>query len=122
MAPLVDQFGFTVAYLHKNMLIDPRCTTVLGLIVGNCVFGYRVDPIGKFFNNSLRDIEGRIICKLAPEFYTTPVNEKELMAGTWRILMQIKNHVCTWIPEMHTWSNKSLSEVLGVEQISAITA
>jgi hypothetical protein len=122
MTPLTDQFGNTVAYLHKKMLIDPTCTTVLGLIVGNCVFGNRAEPVGKFFNNTLRDIQGRIISKASSEFYTTPVNEKELMAGTWRILMQIKNHVCTWIPEMNTWSDQNLTEVLGVPQPSTMVA
>lgn len=118
MTPLTDQFGNTVAYLHKKMLIDSACSTVLGLIVGNCIFGNRAEPVGKFFSNTLRDIQGRIISKVSPEFYTTPVNESELMAGTWRILMQIKNHVCTWIPEMNTWSDQTLIEVLGVQQTS----
>lgn len=116
MTPLTDQFGNTIAYLHKKMLIDPTCKIVLGLIVGNCVFGNRAEPVGKFFNNTLRDIHGRIISKLSSEFYTVPVNEKDLMTATWRILMQIKTHVCSWIPEMPTWSDKSLTEVLAVQE------
>jgi len=122
MTPLTDQFGNTIAYLHKKMVIDHTCTTVLGLIVGNCLFGNRAEPVGKFFNNTIRDIQGCILSKLSTEFYKAPVNEAELMAGTWRILMQIKNHVCTWIPEMNTWSANSLLEVLGVEHPFAISA
>ncbi|MES2777851.1 MAG: hypothetical protein V4722_26965 [Bacteroidota bacterium] len=117
MTPLQDQFGNTIAYLHKKMLIDPTCKTVLGLIVGNCLFGNRAEPVGKFFNNTIRDIQGRIISKLSAEFYSAPVNERDLMAGTWNILMQIKNHVCTWIPELTTWSDKDLTEVLAVDEV-----
>ena len=121
MTPLTDQFGITIAYLHKKMLIDPTCKIVLGLIVGNCLFGNKAEPVGKLFNNKIRDTQGRIVVKLDTEtFYTAPVNETELMAGTWRILMQIKNHVCSWIPEMTTWSDKNLTEILWVKEVASI--
>jgi len=121
MTPVTDQFGNTVAYLYKKMLIDPTCKKVLGLIVGNCVFGNKSEPVGKFFNNTIRDIQGRITGKLVPEdYYSAPVNESDLLSATWRLLMQIKNHVCTWIPEMTTWSDKSLSEVLAVDETPAL--
>ncbi|MEO7313260.1 MAG: 4-fold beta flower protein [Chitinophagaceae bacterium] len=117
MTPLTDQFGNTIAYLHQKMLIDSTCKIVLGLIVGNCVFGNRAEPVGKFFNNIIRDTQGRIISKLGTNSFSAPVNERDLMTGTWRILMQIKNHVCGWIPEMFTWSDKNLNEVLAIEEL-----
>ena len=117
MTPLFDQFGNTIAYLHKQMLIDTSCEIVLGLIIGNCVFGNRAEPVGKFFNNTLRDTDGRITAKTEPQrFYTTKVNDSDLLKATWQILMHIKSHVLGWIPEINIWSDKSLHEVLSIEE------
>jgi len=117
MTPLFDQFGNTIAYLHKQMLIDTTCEIVLGLIIGNCVFGNKDEPVGKFFNNTIRDVNGRIAAKTEPDrFFTTKVNEPDLLKSTWRILMHIKSHVLGWIPEINIWSEKSLREVLSVQE------
>jgi len=113
MTPLSNEFGITVAFLHKKMLIDLSGKYVLGLVVGNCVFGNQADPIGKIFNNILRDTNGSIVAKLEPENKTKlTVDETMLMNATWELLMKVKTHVCPWIPEMHTWSERSLTEVL----------
>lgn len=119
MHPLADQFGRTTAYLYKRMIVDTECKRVLGLVIGNCVFGNAAEAVGKLFNNTLRDIEGRIVARLQPEeYHPAPSNGSELIKATWDMLMHVKSHVCPWIPEAATWSHKDVFEMLGTSRLA----
>jgi hypothetical protein len=114
MLPVVNQFGEVTAYIYKKMLLDAKSNAFIGLIVGNCIYGNASGPIGKLFNNTIRSLDGRILGKIASETsYKLLVNDIELSNDTWRILNQVKDHVCPWIPELTTWSEKQLADVLG---------
>lgn len=110
---ITDKNGTPVAYLHNNILLDVKNKTVIGLILGNCVFGKLPHPVGKFFKNTFRNIKGEIVAMINPEkSVKAEVDEKEIINSAWQILMQVKEHVCNWVQESHEWSKQSLLDYL----------
>jgi hypothetical protein len=65
MTPILDQHGLTVAYLHLNIILNTEQDRVLGLVLGNCVFGATDSPVGKFFKDTFRNMRGEIVAELA---------------------------------------------------------
>jgi len=45
MTSIVDKTGETIAYLYQNIILDTRQEKVLGLILGNCLFGKKMPQL-----------------------------------------------------------------------------
>lgn len=115
MVSIVDKSGNRIAYLYKNMILDPERKEVIGLVLGNCVFGKQTGPAGKFFNETFRKKNGKIIARLGEEVPTSVKNQLEdaqLSLQAWQILSHLDNHVCTWIEEKKSWTKQSFLEYL----------
>lgn len=115
MVSIVDKSGNRIAYLYKNMILDPGRKEVIGLVLGNCVFGKQTGPAGKFFNETFRKKNGKIIARLGEEVPTSVKNQLEdaqLSLQAWQILSRLDNHVCTWIEEKKSWTKQSFLEYL----------
>lgn len=115
MVSIVDKSGNRIAYLYKNMILDPGREEVIGLVLGNCVFGKQTGPAGKFFNETFRKKNGKIIARLGEEVPTSVKNQLEdaqLSLQAWQILSRLDNHVCTWIEEKKSWTKQSFLEYL----------
>jgi hypothetical protein len=121
MTPINNQYGQPVAYLHLNIILNIEQNKVLGLILGNCVFGEADVPVGKFFKDSFRKTNGKIIAELGEE--TSPVrpsNEPAILKQAWEKLAAVKNHLCMWVDEKNEWSEKSFTHFLQVEELRAV--
>lgn len=117
MTSIVDKSGKTIAFLYQNMVLDISQHQVLGLILGNCVFGKQPSPVGKFFNDTFRKKNGKIIAKLGEE--VTPKKFPEdahLSLQAWQILTKVKDHVCLWIDEKKSWTKQDFMEYLAAEK------
>lgn len=117
MTSIIDKNGSTVAYLLHNIIVDEKQEKVLGIILGNCVFGGDKAPIGKFFNDTFRKKNGKIIAKLGKEISSkkNPPNAKFTLEA-WQLLTKVKDHVCMWIEEKKSWTKQSFLEYLSVEK------
>lgn len=117
MRSIVDKNGNTIAYLEQNIIIDKKQEKVLGILLGNCVFGGDKSPIGKFFNDTFRKKNGKIIAKLGKEISAkkTPKNP-QLTLEAWQFLTRVKDHVCMWIDEKKTWTKQDFIEYLSVDK------
>ena len=116
MTTIVDKSGKTVAFLYQNIILDLNQEKVVGLILGNCVFGQQQAPAGKFFKDTFRKKNGKIIAKLGKDNSSQkPKNEKQLLLSAWQLLSQMKDHVCMWIDEKDTWTKEEFLEYLSVE-------
>lgn len=105
MVNITDNHGNTVAFLHSNIIIDAAQENVLGLLLGSCIFGMGDAPIGKFFNDTFRLTDGRIMARTGNEIIPhKPSNEKDLFAAAWQLLTNVKDHVCMWIVEKDEWT------------------
>lgn len=121
MTPINNQYGQPIAYLHLNIILNTTQDKVLGLILGNCVFGESDAPVGKFFKDSFRKTNGKIIAELGEE--TSPVrpsNEPAILKQAWEKLTAVKNHLCVWVEEKSEWSEESFSSFLQVQEQRAI--
>jgi len=117
MTSIIDKNGTTIAYLLHNIIVDEKQEKVLGIILGNCVFGGDKAPIGKFFNDTFRKKNGKIIAKLGKEVSSkkNPPSAKYTMEA-WQLLTKVKDHVCLWIDEKKTWTKQSFLEYLSAEK------
>lgn len=117
MISIVDKSGNTIAFLYQNMILDTSQQKVIGLLLGNCVFGKQVSPVGKFFNDTFRKKNGKIIAKLGEEITSKkPPKDAHLSLQAWQILTKVKDHVCIWIDEKKTWTKQSFLEHLATEK------
>ncbi len=108
---ITDSEKNVVAYLHNMMIIDLQQEKVIGLVLGNCVFGLQKEPVGKLFNNVFRHLNGEIISLLKEEkvnSHPTKLKEKAFIMEAWFILNNVQNHTCIWIEEKKKWHKKGL--------------
>lgn len=120
MTTIVNDKGETVAYLYLTIILDLNQSKVLGLILGNCVFGQHTAPIGKFFKDTFRKQNGKIVAKLGKEvFPKKPSNEKQVLADAWTMLSNVREHVCMWVEENEKWTQESFAGFLEVHEMRA---
>ena len=113
MTSIVDKSGETVAYMHQNIILDKNQEEVIGMVLGNCVFGKKQAPAGKFFNDTFRKKNGKIIAKLGKDASSKkPKNEAKIMTDAWQLLSSMKDHVCIWIDEKDSWTKETFLEYL----------
>jgi hypothetical protein len=117
MISILDKSGNTIAFLYQNMILDTSQQKVIGLLLGNCVFGKQVSPVGKFFNDTFRKKNGKIIAKLGEEITSKkPPKDAQLSLQAWQILTKVRDHVCIWIEEKKTWTKQNFLEHLAAEK------
>lgn len=119
MTSIIDKSGQTIAFLYQNMILDTSQEKVIGLILGNCVFGRQNGPTGKFFNDTFRKKNGKIIAKLGEDFslaLTKSPEDAHLSLQAWQILKGVNNHDCSWIDEKKSWTKQNFLEYLSVEK------
>ncbi len=117
MKTILDKNGNTIAYLLQNIIIDKQQERVLGIILGNCVFGGDKAPIGKFFNDTFRKKNGKIIAKLGKEINSKKIpKDPKFTLEAWKLLTKVKDHVCMWIEEKKTWTKQDFVEYLSVDK------
>lgn len=117
MISILDKSGNTIAFLYQNMILDTSQQKVIGLLLGNCVFGKQVSPVGKFFNDTFRKKNGKIIARLGEEITSKkPPKDAHLSLQAWQILTKVKDHVCIWIDEKKSWTKQNFLEHLAAEK------
>ena len=117
MTSILDKSGNTIGFLYQNMILDPAQQEVVGLLLGNCVFGRQPSPVGKFFNDTFRKKNGKIIGKLGPDAILKKApKDAHLSLQAWKILSQVKDHVCIWIDEKKSWTKQDFMEYLAAEK------
>lgn len=113
MRILVDEQGNTVAYLYKRAIVDKSLNNVLGIVLGNCLFAKSQQPVGRIFKDTLRDENGHIIAKVSSDHPSElPANVSSIRNSAWEIVMDIKEHLCSWLPDKKTWSAESIENFL----------
>ena len=115
MNAIIDSHGIVIAHLHNMMILNKEMDTVIGLVIGNCVFGKDKEPVGKLFNDTFWHLNGEKLGKLEEEKSDskpkTPI-EKVFIFNAWKILNNVQNHTCIWIEEKKRWHKKGLLFIL----------
>lgn len=116
MTSIVDKNGNTIAYMYLTIILDVDQKNVLGLILGNCLFGNEKSPVGKFFKDTFRKKDGEILALLGKEvFPEKPQDEKRILRDAWVMLNHVEDHICMWVEEKDKWSNDDLFTYLSAK-------
>jgi len=77
-------------------------------------FGKSKAPLGKFFNNTFRKKNGKIVAQLGKRVSgeDSLENHAQLIYEAWKSLTSINDHVCIWIDEKKEWANKEFITIL----------
>ncbi len=93
----------SIAFIHNNILalIDG---TVMGVLLGNCVFGKDGGVKAKFFQHTLFDLQGKVLARENPRVRPVPVDSGGLIEQAWTMISLIRNHNCPIIEPTNEWS------------------
>ena len=115
MNRITDSHGDIIGYLYNMMILNKEMDAVIGLVMGNCVFGKDKEPVGKLFNDFFWHLNGEKLGKLDKEMLDSkpksPI-EKAFIFNAWKILNNVQNHTCIWIEEKKKWHKKGLLFIL----------
>lgn len=114
MLAFSDHSSKIVGYLYNKAIVDPDRLSVSGVILGNCVFGNSYKVVGKFFNNTLYNPQGEIVCRIENFNVNPPAgfNASRCIQEAWTIATQAKDHNCPWIVPTDNWASASVSQLL----------
>jgi hypothetical protein len=102
-----------VAVIQNNIVFSVEQQVVVGILIGDCLYGKSFKMIGKIFNSTVYLLNGSIagIVEVS-NAHKVKVIKKEHMVDAWAILSGVKEHTSQWITEKKTWAQKELLEYL----------
>jgi len=112
MTIIADKEKTPVAYLYNHTLVVPGSQEVLGIIIGDCVYGKDGNLKGKFINNVIYTEEGEMLGKRNGSTNDSSIDFTAVRQKSWQILRSIFNHNSPWITPKEIWSRRSFPEVL----------
>jgi hypothetical protein len=108
-----NKIGEVVAVVQNNIVFSSNEHAVIGILIGDCLYGKAFKMIGKIFNSTVYLLNGNIAGIV--EFsnaHKVKVIKKEHMVDAWAILSGVKEHTSQWITDKKTWAQKELLEYL----------
>jgi hypothetical protein len=102
-----------VAVIQNNIVFSVEQQDVVGILIGDCLYGKSFKMIGKIFNSTVYLLDGSIVGIVeASSAHKVKVIKKEHMVDAWAILTGVKEHTSQWITEKKIWAQKDLLEYL----------
>jgi hypothetical protein len=103
-----------VAVIQNNIVFSPEQHIVIGILIGDCLYGKSFKMVGKIFNSTVYLLNGNIVGTVeASNTHKVRIIRKEHMVEAWAILSGVKEHTSQWIIVKKTWTQKGLIECLG---------
>jgi hypothetical protein len=85
---------------------------VIGLIIGETVFGVGGELKGKFHHKTLYSIRGEKLGEGTVANQTPVFDRGSLVNKTWQLLNHITDHGCPMIVSQNQWAGASLTDYL----------
>jgi hypothetical protein len=102
-----------VAVIQNNIVFSIEDQAVIGILIGDCLYGKSFKMVGKIFNSTVYLLNGQMAGKVeVGQAHKIKVIRKEHMVEAWAILSGVKEHTSQWIIEKKTWAVKELFEYL----------
>lgn len=113
MYVIKNKIEVVVAVIQNNIVFSVQDQVVIGILIGDCLYGKSYKMAGKIFNSTVYLLNGQIAGRVeVGQTYKIKVIKKEHMVDAWAILSGVKEHTSQWIIEKKTWATKELSEYL----------
>jgi len=98
-----------VAVIQNNIVFSAEEHAVVGILIGDCLYGKSFKMIGKIFNSTVYLLNGNIVGTVqASTEHKVKLIKKEHMVDAWAILSGVKEHTSQWIIEKKNWAQKEL--------------
>lgn len=98
-----------VAVIQNNIVFSAEEHAVVGILIGDCLYGKSFKMIGKIFNSTVYLLNGNIVGTVqASTEHKVKLIKKEHMVDAWAILSGVNEHTSQWIIEKKNWAQKEL--------------
>ena len=87
MYPIHEKKQNLIAWLHNNIIISIDQETVIGVILGNCVFSRNKSLIGKLIHDKIYLSNGMIIGTVSEELLPHQFDEVKILKEAWDIYL-----------------------------------
>lgn len=102
-----------IAIVDNNIVFTVNDNQVIGILIGDCLYGKSKVMVGKIFNSTVYLINGEIIGKVeVSSQHKIKTIRKDHLTEAWSILTGVKEHTTKWIEEKKTWSKVELLKSL----------
>jgi hypothetical protein len=102
-----------IAYLYANCIFSPGNLEIIGIVLGNCVYGRTGKLKAKLIDHAIYTTKGEKLAIEKPLDADLPkIDLSKVRRERWALLNSIKNHDCPWIEPKEKWADYSLDEFL----------
>ena len=91
--------------------------TVIGILLGHCIFGANGKVVAKYFLHVVYDLEGNILAKDSEYVNPEGIDISKMQEEAWKIIAVIEDHDCPRIKPHNKWSTFSLEEYFAQKKI-----
>ncbi|KIC93575.1 hypothetical protein [Flavihumibacter solisilvae] len=109
MTILSQQDHIPAGMISNNTLAMPD-GTLIGILLGHCVFNKEGKVKAKYFNHTLYALDGRILAKEKKTQAAIHLEAKFSVRNAWEFIQNIKDHSCPLIEPTETWAPVALKE------------
>ncbi len=101
-----------IAFVHNNTILVPESQEVLGVIIGDCVYGKKGMFKGKYINKKIYSPDGEMLATETGNTGNTILDLSWVRHQSWNVINSIRNHISPWVVTKNTWASYSLPEFL----------
>jgi len=101
-------------HLIPNCLLSPRSMEIVGVVLGNCVYGRTGKLKGKLINKVVYNTKGEKVAieNFEPVKEIISLNFERLSRERWTVLQAISDHNSPWVETKEQWADADLEEYL----------
>ncbi|MBC7849689.1 MAG: hypothetical protein H7Y31_08135 [Chitinophagaceae bacterium] len=97
--------------LHHNCILSLVGSEVMGIVLGNCVYGKSGLLKGKLLNRALYNTKGqKLAVEKLDEQKLPAIDHARLTEENWRVLNSIQDHNSPWVEPKEEWAESTLQE------------
>jgi hypothetical protein len=101
-----------IAFVHNHSIFVPDSQEVLGVIIGDCVYGKNGAFKGKFINKKIYSPDGEMLATETGNIGNTVPDFAWVRHQSWNVINSIKNFISPWVEIKNRWATYSLPEFL----------
>jgi hypothetical protein len=101
-----------IAFVHNHTILVPESQEVLGVIIGDCVYGKKGAFKGKYINKKIYSPEGEMLATEIGSTGNTVLDFSMVMHQSWNVINSIRNHISPWVEIKNNWATYSFPEFL----------
>ena len=101
-----------IAFVHNNTILVPESQEVLGVIIGDCVYGKKGMFKGKYINKKIYSPDGEMLATETGITGNTILDLTWVRHQSWNVINSIRNHISPWVEIKNRWATYSLPEFL----------